>query len=147
MVEMYTIPDYAWVDAVFPVVISTFTFGCLLGLGALMILRPEDDLIFADRELEVDKNQHSFWGTLGWFCGLVSTDFTHRIYHRIVRFPIVLLFDSRARILAQVSGLQFKRSWFHDVYGLATQPRLPPGLLKSSSICRGLLPWRIRSFV
>ena len=30
MIEMYSIPDYAWVDAVFPVVISTFTFGCLL---------------------------------------------------------------------------------------------------------------------
>ena len=71
MIEMYTIPDYAWVDAVFPVVISTFTFINLLGLLTLMILRSEDDLIFADRELEVDENQHSFWGTLCWFAGLL----------------------------------------------------------------------------
>ena len=66
-------------------------------------------------------------GNTGLVCGLLVL-ITHRIYHRIVRFPVVFLFDSRARILAQVSGLQFKRSWFHDVYGLATQPRLPSGL-------------------
>jgi len=59
MIEMYTIPDYAWVDAVFPVVISTFTFGCLLGLLVLMTLKPENDLVFADRELEIDGSQHS----------------------------------------------------------------------------------------
>ena len=45
MIEMYSIPDYAWVDAVFPVVISTFTFACLLGLLVLMVFRPETDPI------------------------------------------------------------------------------------------------------
>ena len=64
------------------------------GTLTLMILRPEHDLIFADRELEVDENQHSFWGTLCWFAGLYYQLLTGRIHHRIIRFPIVFLFDS-----------------------------------------------------
>ncbi|NCW10146.1 MAG: tricarboxylate transporter, partial [Gammaproteobacteria bacterium] len=112
MIEMYTIPDYAWVDAVFPVVISTFTFACLVGLLALMILRPENDLIFADRELEVDENQHSFWGTLGWFAGLlVLTSLTGFIIALSVFLLCFFLIRARESLLKSLiyssSGLGF----------------------------------------
>ena len=130
MFEMYTIPDYAWVDAVFPVVISTFTFGCLMGLGALMILRPEDDLIFADRELEVDKNQHSFWGTLGWFAGLlILTSLTGFIIALSVFLLCFFLIRARESILKSLiyscSGLGFMM-----FMGWLLNRDFPPGLLQ-----------------
>jgi len=130
MIEMYTIPDYAWVDAVFPVVISTFTFGCLLGLGALMILRPEDDLIFADRELEVDENQHSFWGTLGWFAGLlVLTSLTGFIIALSVFLLCFFLIRARESLpksmIYSLSGLGFML-----FMGWLLNRDFPPGLLQ-----------------
>jgi len=130
MIEMYTIPDYAWVDAVFPVVISTFTFGCLIGLLALMILRPENDLIFADRELEVDENQHSFWGTLGWFAGLlVLTSLTGFIIALSVFLLCFFLIRARESLLKSLvyslSGLGFML-----FMGWLLNRDFPPGLLQ-----------------
>jgi putative tricarboxylic transport membrane protein len=130
MIEMYTIPDYAWVDAVFPVVISTFTFACLVGLLALMILRPESDLIFADRELEVDENQHSFWGTLGWFAGLlVLTSLTGFIIALSVFLLCFFLIRARESLLKSLvyslSGLGFML-----FMGWLLNRDFPPGLLQ-----------------
>ena len=130
MIEMYTIPDYAWVDAVFPVVISTFTFACLVGLLALMILRPEGDLIFADRELEVDENQHSFWGTLGWFAGLlVLTSLTGFIIALSVFLLCFFLIRAREPLLKSLiyslSGLAFML-----FMGWLLNRDFPPGLLQ-----------------
>ena len=130
MIEMYTIPDYAWVDAVFPVVISTFTFSCLLGLLTLMIVRPENDLIFADRELEVDENQHSFWGTLCWFAGLLLLT---SLAGFIIALSIFLLcfFLIRAReplsrsLMYSLSGLSFMM-----FMGWLLNRDFPPGLLQ-----------------
>ncbi|NCV52798.1 MAG: tricarboxylate transporter, partial [Gammaproteobacteria bacterium] len=130
MIEMYTIPDYAWVDAVFPVVVSTFTFACLVGLLALMILRPENDLIFADRELEVDENQHSFWGTLGWFAGLlVLTSLTGFIIALSVFLLCFFLIRARESLLKSLvyslSGLGFML-----FMGWLLNRDFPPGLLQ-----------------
>ena len=130
MIEMYTIPDYAWVDAVFPVVISTFTFACLVGLLTLMILRPENDLIFADRELEVDENQHSFWGTLGWFAGLlVLTSLTGFIIALSVFLLCFFLIRARESLLKSLiyslSGLGFML-----FMGWLLNRDFPPGLLQ-----------------
>jgi putative tricarboxylic transport membrane protein len=130
MIEMYTIPDYAWVDAVFPVVISTFTFGCLLGLLALMILKPESDLVFADRELEVDENQHSFWGTLGWFAGLlVLTSLTGFIIALSVFLLCFFLIRARETatksMIYSLSGLGFMM-----FMGWLLNRDFPPGLLQ-----------------
>lgn len=130
MIEMYTIPDYAWVDAVFPVVISTFTFGCLLGLLALMALKPENDMIFADRELEIDERQHSFWGTLGWFAGLlILTSLTGFIIALSVFLLCFFLMRARESIPKSLiygcSGLGFM-----TFMGWLLNRDFPPGLLQ-----------------
>ena len=130
MIEMYTIPDYAWVDAVFPVVISTFTFACLLGLLILMALKPENDLIFADRELEIDNSQHSFWRTLGWFAGLlVLTSLTGFIIALSVFLLCFFLIRARESIskslIYSISGLGFML-----FMGWLLNRDFPPGLLQ-----------------
>ena len=130
MVEMYSIPDYAWVDAVFPVVISTFTFACLLGLLGLMVLRPETDPIFADRELEIDEHHHSFWGTLSWFAGLlVLTALTGFIIALSVFLLCFFIYRARESLpkslIYSLSGLSFML-----FMGWLLNRDFPPGLLQ-----------------
>lgn len=130
MVEMYSIPDYAWVDAVFPVVISTFTFSCLLGLLGLMVFRPETDPIFADRELEIDEHHHSFWGTLSWFAGLlVLTALTGFIIALSVFLLCFFIYRARESLpkslIYSLSGLSFML-----FMGWLLNRDFPPGLLQ-----------------
>ncbi len=130
MVEMYSIPDYAWVDAVFPVVISTFTFACLLGLLGLMVFRPETDPIFADRELEIDEHHHSFWGTLSWFAGLlVLTALTGFIIALSVFLLCFFIYRARESLpkslIYSFSGLSFML-----FMGWLLNRDFPPGLLQ-----------------
>ena len=68
-----TIPDYAFVDAVFPVTIASASLVCGLVLLLQMRLRPETDALFADRETgseDVD-NRFALWPTLAWFAALL----------------------------------------------------------------------------
>ena len=130
MIEMYTIPDYAWVDAVFPVVISTFTFGCLLGLLVRMALKSENDLVFADRELEIDDSQHSFWGTLGWFAGLLIltslTGFIIALSVFLLCFFLIRARESLSKsLIYSLSGLGFML-----FMGWLLNRDFPPGLLQ-----------------
>jgi len=130
MVKMYSIPDYAWVDAVFPVVISTFTFACLLGLLGLMVFRPETDPIFADRELEIDEHHHSFWGTLSWFAGLlVLTALTGFIIALSVFLLCFFIYRARESLpkslIYSFSGLSFML-----FMGWLLNRDFPPGLLQ-----------------
>ncbi|MDC1208983.1 tripartite tricarboxylate transporter permease [Litorivicinus sp.] len=72
-INIWSIPDYAWVDAVFPVVAGGFTLISCLVLLSQMILRPETDPLFADREPtdEALTSTHALWPTLAWFAGLL----------------------------------------------------------------------------
>jgi TctA family transporter len=67
-----SIPSYSR-DRVFPMFVGGV---CLLGCATLiirMMLKPETDTIFADRELhgEDAEAKHGLWSTLGWFAGLL----------------------------------------------------------------------------
>jgi len=67
-----SIPSYSR-DRVFPMFVAGV---CLAGCAALLIrmmLKPETDTIFADREREGDDAEatHGLWSTLAWFAGLL----------------------------------------------------------------------------
>ncbi|MEM9550424.1 MAG: tripartite tricarboxylate transporter permease [Pseudomonadota bacterium] len=66
------IPDYAAADRVFPRFVSGVAIiGCLV-LLVQMMMRPETDPMFADRDASgEDKNAHGLWSTLAWFAGLL----------------------------------------------------------------------------
>ena len=72
LINIGSIPDYAWTDAVFP-----FTIGCvvlliLLYLMAQMMLKPESDALFVDGEIQsIQANEKPLWSTIGWFVGLL----------------------------------------------------------------------------
>ena len=68
-----SIPSYSR-DRVFPMFVAGV---CLVGCAALiirMMLKPETDTIFADRELngEDASATHGLWPTLAWFAGLLA---------------------------------------------------------------------------
>ena len=67
-----SIPSYSR-DRVFPMFVAGV---CLVGCAALiirMMLKPETDTIFADREKQGDDADATYglWPTLGWFAGLL----------------------------------------------------------------------------
>ncbi|MGC6517314.1 MAG: tripartite tricarboxylate transporter permease [Candidatus Puniceispirillaceae bacterium] len=68
-----SIPNYAFVDAVFPLTIACISVFCGLVLAIQMRLKPETDPLFADREHfdAKEQNSHGLWSTLKWFAGLL----------------------------------------------------------------------------
>ncbi|NNE78867.1 MAG: tripartite tricarboxylate transporter permease [Silicimonas sp.] len=70
--DAWSIPEYSR-DRTFPMFVAGV---CLLGCAALiirMMLKPETDTIFADRELNGEDAEatHGLWPTLAWFAGLL----------------------------------------------------------------------------
>ncbi|MEK9670252.1 MAG: tripartite tricarboxylate transporter permease [Gammaproteobacteria bacterium] len=130
MADIWSIPEYAWVDAVFPVVVSTFTLLCLFGVLFQMMLNSETDPVFADRELEVDESQHSFWGTLSWFACLLALT---SVFGFIIALLVFLLsfFHYRAKqtplrgAVLSLSGIAFM-----VFMGWLLNRDFPPGLLQ-----------------
>ncbi|MEX0339152.1 MAG: tripartite tricarboxylate transporter permease [Arenibacterium sp.] len=66
------IPDYAAADRVFPRFVAGVSILACLVLLVRMMLRPETDPLFADREtVEAGSTTHGLWATLVWFLGLL----------------------------------------------------------------------------
>ncbi|MEL7164849.1 MAG: tripartite tricarboxylate transporter permease [Pseudomonadota bacterium] len=72
LVNAGLIPDYASNDRVFPFFIACVTITGALILLVQMMLRPETDPLFADREAEDEGNTYGLWQTLAWFAGLLA---------------------------------------------------------------------------
>lgn len=67
------IPDYAAVDRVFPMFVAIVSIVSASVLLIQMMLLPETNSLFADRETteEANENAHGLWSTLIWFAGLL----------------------------------------------------------------------------
>ncbi|MEM1302444.1 MAG: tripartite tricarboxylate transporter permease, partial [Pseudomonadota bacterium] len=66
------IPDYSAADRVFPRFVSGVAIIGGVILLIQMMLKPETDPLFADREAtEATGTSHTLWGTLAWFGGLL----------------------------------------------------------------------------
>lgn len=72
LVDAWRIPNYAFVDAVFPLFVSSITLLCGLILLVQMRFTPESSSLFADREHDQSETyRFGLWGTLRWFAGLL----------------------------------------------------------------------------
>ncbi|MEM7295246.1 MAG: tripartite tricarboxylate transporter permease [Pseudomonadota bacterium] len=66
------IPDYAAADRVFPRFVSAVAILGAVVLLIQMMLKGENDPLFADREVaEAGSNAYGLWPTLAWFAGLL----------------------------------------------------------------------------
>lgn len=126
-----SIPSFSR-DRVFPMFVASVS---LLGCAALlvrMMLKPETDTIFADREREGDdaESTYGLWPTLAWFAGLlVLTSLLGFILAlAIFLFSFMLL---RARLSALMSAIYMAAGIvFICVMASLLNRDFPPGLLQ-----------------
>ena len=73
LINTASIPSYAFVDAIFPVFVASVSLAAGMVLFIQMMLKPEQDALFADRSADAEEQQlhHGLWPTLAWFAGLL----------------------------------------------------------------------------
>ena len=139
LVNLASIPDYAFVDAVFPLFVASVSFVAGLILFVQMMLKPEGDAVFADRAAEAEEQEMRFklWPTLGWFASLLLATSLVGFILALAGF-LVLFFHFRAQlkpfqtVILSVAGVVF-------MCGMAwlLNRDFPPGLLQHYVT----LPW------
>ena len=139
LTNLASIPDYAFVDAVFPLFVASVSFVAGLILFVQMMLKPEGDAVFADRAAEAEEQEMRFklWPTLGWFWGLLLATSLVGFILALAGF-LVLFFHFRAQlkpfqtVILSVAGVVF-------MCGMAwlLNRDFPPGLLQHYVT----LPW------
>lgn len=77
LINANMIPDYNMTDKIVPLIVGGVTVTALLILLVQMILRPETDTIFADKEMagEDADAPYGLWSTLAWFVGLIAATY------------------------------------------------------------------------
>ena len=142
LINTASIPDYAWVDAVFPVFVSSITFIGGMIILVQMMLKPENDIVFADRERGGEDTDMAFklWPTLGWFAALLVMT---SLLGYIIALAIFLLifFRLRARLdWFRVFGFAGAGVFFMCFMASLLNRDFPPGLLQHLVN----LPWPLR---
>ncbi|WP_425072996.1 tripartite tricarboxylate transporter permease [Sagittula sp. S175] len=136
------IPDYNMTDKFVPLVIGGVTLAALLILLVQMILRPEGDTIFADKEMagEDADAPYGLWGTLAWFAGLIAATWVLGFILALAGFLVTFL-----RVRAQAP---WPKTLILTACGLALMCVMagalnrdfPPGLLQHAVD----LPWPLK---
>ncbi|MBX2806345.1 MAG: tripartite tricarboxylate transporter permease [Hyphomicrobiales bacterium] len=126
-------------DKIIPMVIAGISIAGCLVLLVQMMMKPETDMIFADREAygEDATAPHGLWGTLAWFAGLLALS---GLLGFIIALAIFLVTFLRVR-----ARLSFTRSVLYSAIGIAficfvaslLNRDFPPGILQDLVT----LPW------
>ena len=138
LIDAWLIPSYAFVDAIFPLVIASVTVLCGIILLVQMRLKPETDILFADRETNLsEENRYGLWVTLRWFAGLLILT---SLLGFILALALFLFSFFRLR-----AGLSWVQTTLYSAAGIGfmcfmaslLNRDFPPGLLQSYVT----LPW------
>ena len=142
LINANAIPDYNMTDKIVPLVIGGVTLAALLILLVQMILRPEGDTIFADKEMagEDADAPYGLWGTLAWFGGLIVATYFLGFILALAGFLVIFL-----RVRAQAPWpkaliLTAAGITLMCVMGGALNRDFPPGLLQHAVD----LPWPLK---
>lgn len=142
LVNANMIPDYNMTDKIVPLVVGGITLACCLMLMVQMMLRPETDTIFADKEVagEDADAPYGLWSTLAWFGALIAATWVVGFILALVGFLIGFL-----RVRAQTG---WPKTLILTAAGIALMCVMagalnrdfPPGLLQSYAD----LPWPLK---
>ena len=139
LINASLIPDYNMTDKIVPLVVGGIALAALLILLVQMILRPESDAIFADKEVSGEDADapYGLWSTLAWFVGLIVATYFVGFILALLGFLISFL-----RVRAQA---HWPKTLILTACGIALMCVMagalnrdfPPGLLQSAVD----LPW------
>ena len=132
-VDASLIPDYAAADRVFPRFVSGVAIVGALILLVQMIVRPESNALFADRDAGGNQQDvYGLWSTLAWFAGTPRFDGAHGIHPRTCPFPVRVHPLPRRSARGLRGGLHWRRDCLHVLHGMAAETGdFPPGLLQT----------------
>ncbi len=133
LINANAIPHYAFTDKVVPLVIGSVSLVACLVLLVQMLLRPEGDTVFADKEVagEDADAPGSLWGALAWLAALIAATW---LVGYILALSVFLLSFLRWR-----ATLAWPRAAALTACGIAFMCMMagslnrdfPPGLLQS----------------
>lgn len=139
VIDSSLIPDYNMTDKIVPLVIGGVALLCCFILFAQMVMRPEGDAIFADKEIAGDDASapHGLWATLSWLASLIVATYFVGFILALMGF-MISFFRIRAQaswgktILLTAAGVAFM-----CLMAGALNRDFPPGLLQGAVD----LPW------
>ncbi|MFW8635615.1 tripartite tricarboxylate transporter permease [Cribrihabitans pelagius] len=142
LINASMIPDYNMTDKIIPLAAGGVTLAALLILLGQMLLRPETDAVFADKEAAGEDADASYglWGTLAWFAGLIAATYFAGFILALLGFLAAFL-----RVRAQAS---WPKTLILTAAGIALMCVMagalnrdfPPGLLQDAVD----LPWPLK---
>jgi len=139
VIDASLIPDYNMTDKIVPLVIGGVALLCCFILFAQMVMRPEGDAIFADKEIAGDDASapHGLWATLSWLASLIIATYFVGFILALIGF-MISFFRIRAQsgwgktLLLTAAGVAFM-----CLMAGALNRDFPPGLLQGAVD----LPW------
>ncbi len=139
LINASMIPDYNLTDKIVPLVVGGISLACCLIMLVQMMVRPETDVIFADKEIfgEDADAPYGLWSTLGWFAALIVGTWFVGFILALIGFMISFL---RVR-----AGASWSKTLILTACGVALMCVMagalnrdfPPGLLQGAVD----LPW------
>jgi len=131
--DLTNIPEYAFVDAAFPLFVASLSFLAGTILLFQMIIMPEGNKIFSDRSFQKEELEMHFglWPTLAWFGGLLLATSLVGFVLALTGF-LLLFFNFRAQI-SLIRTVIFSASGVSFMCGMALMLNrdFPPGLLQA----------------
>ncbi len=142
LINASLIPDYNMTDKIVPLVIGGLALLCCLILFAQMVIRPEGDAIFADKEIAGEDGDapHGLWATLSWLASLIIATYFLGFILALIGF-LLSFFRIRAEanwgktLVLTAGGVAFM-----CLMAGALNRDFPPGLLQGAVD----LPWPLR---
>lgn len=143
LVNANMIPDYNMTDKIVPLVIGGLSLLCCLILLAQMMMRPETDAVFADKEVagEDADAPYGLWSTLGWFASLIVATWFVGFILALIGFLTAFLRVRAGASWGKTALLTTCGVVFICIMAGSLNRDFPPGLLQSAVD----LPWPLGS--
>ncbi|MEM7505918.1 MAG: tripartite tricarboxylate transporter permease [Pseudomonadota bacterium] len=142
LINAHLIPDFNLTDKIVPLVVGGIALLCCLILLAQMIMRPETDPVFADKEVagEDANAPYGLWSTLAWFAALIAATFVVGFILALVGFLTAFLRVRAGAGWGRVALLTACGIAFICLMAGALNRDFPPGLLQDAVD----LPWPLK---
>lgn len=129
----WMIPDYNLTDKIVPLIIGGIAITCCVILLVQMMMRPEGDDLFTDKEIagEDAEATHGLWSTLAWFAGLLILTSLLGFILALALFLVAFFRIRAGSSWAQTLALSIAGITFICFMAASLNRDFPPGLLQA----------------